>query len=364
MLGEPKADILESCARGNFETGLVGFRRRNYRGVAICGRLRRNQPPRIHVEGCVGRARKRGRHRLELTRPKSSNSSALRRRTRSSLSAGAGRELLIQRLGGPLGVAMPTGNLRGWKQVFADDFPSSEDAPLGSFKGCSFTTRKCEKLPAATSAKWFAYPDGVPDTWGGGRYTPSQVASIHGGVLDLHLHTSPETGVHEVAALVPRIPTSTGLRGTRYGAYAVRFRASSLPGYEAAFQLWPDSQNGLHDGEIGFPAGPLSKPVEAWSHWQDATSESMNYEFPTRTQFSGWHTAVIEREPGRLRFILDGRVVALVTRHLPATPMYWVLQTEVEQSPNLPSADVSGNVDVAWATAYAWDPKSADKHTG
>jgi beta-glucanase (GH16 family) len=91
----------------------------------------------------------------------------------------------------------------------------------------------------------------------------------------------------------------------------------------------------------------------------------MNYQFPTTTRFSGWHTAVIEREPSRVRYILDGRVVALVTRHLPTSPMYWVLQTEVEQSPNLPSASVAGRVDVAWATAYAWHPeKSAVTHTG
>jgi hypothetical protein len=259
---------------------------------------------------------------------------------------------------------MPTGNIRGWKQIFADDFPAAEDTPVGGFAGCSFETGICSKLPVSTSSRWFAYPDGVPDTWGNGRYTPSQVVSVRGGILDLHLHTSSETGVHEVAALIPKIPTGTGQRGMRYGAYAVRFRASSLPGYEAAFQLFPDDQDNLTNGEIGFPAGPLSAPVVAWLHWQGATSESMNYQFSTRAQFGGWHTAVIEREPNRVRFILDGRVVALVTRHLPTSLMYWVLQTEVEQAPNLPSANVSGNVDIAWATAYAWDPKAGDTQAG
>ncbi len=258
--------------------------------------------------------------------------------------------------GGPSGVPMPVGNLPGWKQVFRDDFPASEDAPLGTFADCSLQVRKCTKLPAATSAKWFAYPDGVPDTWGEGRYMPSQVLSIHGGLLDFDLHTAPQTGVREVAAVVPRI-SRTSQVGMTHGAYAVRFRAATLPGYEVAWQLWPDSGNGLGDGEIGFPAGPLSGSVLAWLHWPDATSEEMNNTFQTRTRFSGWHTAVLEWNPKMVRFILDGHVVATLAQHVPTVPMFWVLQTEVEQAGDFPAASVAGHIYVAWATAYAWDPK-------
>jgi hypothetical protein len=261
------------------------------------------------------------------------------------------------RHGGPSGVPMPIGNLPGWKQVFRDDFPASEDAPIGRFAGCSSELGTCSALPAATAAKWSAYPDGVPDTWGNGRYMPSQVLSIHGGLLDFHLHTDAATGVREVAAAVPRIHTSTGLSGMLHGAYAVRFKASTLSGYEAAWQLYPDSGDGLEDGEIGFPAGPLSGPVQAWLHWPDATSEDMNYSFQTRTRFSGWHTAVLEWNPKFVRYILDGKVMDTVSRHLPTVPMNWVLQTEVEEAPNLPSVRVAGHIYVAWATAYSWDPR-------
>lgn len=261
--------------------------------------------------------------------------------------------------GGPSGVRMPIGNLPGWRQIYADDFPASQDTPIGKFTGCTFSSDTCSGLSSAAAAKWFAYPDGVPDTWGGGQYTPSQVLSIHGGLLDFKIHTSSESGVHEVAAVVPRIDAAPTIEGMLHGAYAVRFRAATLPGYEVAWQLYPDSHNGngLSDGEIGFPAGPLSGSVMAWLHWPNATSEEMNYTFATRASFSRWHTAVLEWNPKLVRFILDGKTVATVTHHLPTVPMFWVLQTEVEEAPNLPSASVAGHVDVAWATAYAWDPK-------
>src|SRR5690349_1934362 len=60
----------------------------------------------------------------------------------------------------PSGQTMPTGDITGWRQVFADNF--STPVPLGSF-------------PSMVSTKWTAYSDWVPDTTGNGRYFPSKV---------------------------------------------------------------------------------------------------------------------------------------------------------------------------------------------
>ena len=68
-------------------------------------------------------------------------------------------------------VPMPTGDLPGWHQIFADDFPT--DVPVGGFSGCDQgTVRSCSGLPSAVQAKWWAYPDGWKDTSGLGVYMP------------------------------------------------------------------------------------------------------------------------------------------------------------------------------------------------
>jgi len=69
-----------------------------------------------------------------------------------------------------------TGDIPGWHQIFADDFPT--DVPIGCFSGCDQgTARTCTGLPSAVEAKWWAYPDGWKDTGGQGTYSPSRVCS-------------------------------------------------------------------------------------------------------------------------------------------------------------------------------------------
>src|SRR5271169_5401660 len=61
----------------------------------------------------------------------------------------------------PSGQRMPTGNLPGWRQVFADNFAQS--VPLGRF-------------PAAVRHTWFGtYRDGTLDTARTGTYMPTRV---------------------------------------------------------------------------------------------------------------------------------------------------------------------------------------------
>ena len=93
----------------------------------------------------------------------------------------------------PSGVAMPVGNIPGWRQVFTDDF--AENVPVGDF-------------PAAVSGKWGDYLDGWPDSSHHGTYEPTKVVSIGHGVMNLFLHT--QDGIHMVAAPYPKIPAATG----------------------------------------------------------------------------------------------------------------------------------------------------------
>jgi hypothetical protein len=251
----------------------------------------------------------------------------------------------------PSGAAMPTGNLPGWKEVFSDNFTTS--VPVGSFSGCrvgrTIMSSSCAGLPASVSSKLFAYPDGWPDHHSG-QYMPSQVLSIHDDMLDYYLHTT--NGVHEVAAVVPKIPGGVTGNGLRYGAYAVRFKAQSISGYKTAFLLWPDSEIWPADGEIDFPEGDLDGDIDAAMHMMGGTSMDSQTPYPTKVSYSSWHTAVIEWTPTRCRFILDGRVIGTSISLIPSTAMHWVLQAETVRGA-APADSVSGHIYVAWIAAYA-----------
>lgn len=242
----------------------------------------------------------------------------------------------------PSGQAMPTGDIPGWHQVFADDF--SQTVPLGSF-------------PAAVAAKWGnSYPDGWQDTSKNGTYMPSQVVSISNGVMNLHLHT--ENGVHMVAAVVPTVPGAPGSDGgLLYGRYVVRFRTDSVPGYKTAFLLWPDSGTFPGDGEIDFPEGNLDSTIWGYVHFQAGTSSTDQVGWNTGIAYAGpWHTAAITWLPSGVTYQLDGQTIGTTTtltpNRTPATPMHLVIQAETALGVGPPADSAAGNVQIAWVDIY------------
>jgi hypothetical protein len=248
----------------------------------------------------------------------------------------------------PSGQPMPAGDPAGWQQVFSDDF--TVPAPLGSFSGCSSSTRTCSGLPAGVKEKWWAYPDGWQDTSKNGTYSPSTVLSIGNGVLDMYLHT--ENGVHMVAAPVPRIPGAVGSEGgLLYGRYTMRFKADPLHGYKAAWLLWPDSEKWPQDGEIDFPEGKLDGSFCAYMHHQGGTSGSDQDVYCTSATYTSWHTATIEWLPSSVTFLLDGVVIGKSTSAIPNTPMHMVLQTETSTNGTVPADSTAGHVQVDWFAA-------------
>jgi len=226
----------------------------------------------------------------------------------------------------------PRGDLPGWRQTFREDFTSG-DVPLGSW-------------PGVYGDKWDAYPEPWRDTSGNGVYSPQRVLSVKHGLLDMYLHT--EEGQPYVAAPEPKL-NGSDVRGQRYGRYSVRFRADQVPGYKTAWLLWPDS-NQRRDGEIDFPEANLDGTINAFMHEADANRGQEK--LVTSKTFAKWHIATTEWLPGRVTFILDGKVVGTSTRKVPKKPMHWVLQTETEIDGRYPSPDASGHVQVDWAVAY------------
>ncbi len=228
------------------------------------------------------------------------------------------------------GQSMPTGDLPGWKQVFADDFSTSVSG--GSF-------------PGPYASKW-SYYDGFYDTFGTGYYDRSAI-SVHDGMMDLHLRT--ENGRPIAAAPVPM--TDRGWRGQTYGRYSVRFKSDRLPGYKAAWLLWPAS-NVWNEGEIDFPEGGLDENMWGFNHCKNNPRTNC-YWLDTKTSFNDWHTATIEWSPGRINYILDGKTMGTTTNSVPTTPMNWILQTETGGS--RPASNVNGHLLIDWVTIHTWN---------
>jgi len=256
----------------------------------------------------------------------------------------------------PSGEPVPVGDLPGWKQIFVDDF--NTDVALGDF-------------PEAVKDTWDAYPYQWRDTTGqttdnpeyGGWYHPQKTVSIKDGVLDVWLHTENIDNANKrlVAAILPRIHGNDApfAKGQLYGRYAVRFRADMVEGYKTAWLLWPDSGVHPRDGEIDFPEGNLTGDIQGYMHWQNATRGDQQYYALSGQSYYDWHTAVIEWEPGRVAFYLDGELMSNASGNssewfdkIPNTPMHWVIQTETRLDSIQPTTADQGHVEIDWVAVW------------
>jgi hypothetical protein len=218
---------------------------------------------------------------------------------------------------------------RKWQPVFNEQFKSS--AALGEFE-------------KQYGDDWSVYPDGWRSTNGAGTYVPSKTLSVHDGMADVAVGET-DAGPSS-AALAPKLPTY----GQLYGRYSVRFRADPVPGYKVAFLLWPDSESWPDDGEIDFPEGNLDGSISAFAHHADPSGGKE--QFSTDKDFSEWHVATTEWEPGRLRFYLDDTLIGESRTKVPDTSMHWVLQTEVADQQ--PPDGASGHIYIDWVKAWSF----------
>jgi Glycosyl hydrolases family 16 len=275
-------------------------------------------------------------------------------------SAGSSTQPDLSAAPDPSGQTVPIGNLPGWNQVFYDDF-QGESVSTGQFSGCSSNPYTCSDLPSATISKWADYPDGWLDTAGNCEYEPSQTLSISGGILNMFIHTS-SSGTCMTAAPIAKLPDPVdSSNGQLYGMYSVRMRSDPVPGYLVAFLLWPDNGDWPEDGEIDFPNGDLDSSMDAFMHHEGATSGSDQDYYLTNTTLADWHTYTIEWTPNYVKFLIDGQVIGDSTdaSEIPDTPMHWVMQTESDLNAPQPAASAQGNLQIAWAAVWSYDPSTS-----
>ena len=228
----------------------------------------------------------------------------------------------------PSGVAMPVGNLTGWRQVFTEDFTSN--VALGSW-------------PGPYAPKWANYTDdNHHDTNGGAVWDSVKDVSASGGTADYYLHS--ENGQAYSAALLPRASAQT------YGRYQVRFKVDqAMTGWKSAWLLWPDDEAWPDHGEIDWPEGDLTGTMDGFMHYADPNG-GQDWA-PSGVSFaSDWHTATTEWLPNSVKYYLDGNLVGSFTKKVSSYPMHWVLQSESASS-SRPTG--SGHIKIDWAVIYA-----------
>lgn len=246
----------------------------------------------------------------------------------------------------PSGVAAPKGDLPGWKQIFVDDF--SKPSATGSWANQCDPTKIV--YTGSDGQKWRTYPSCYKDTYQKRPYRSDAVLSTHDNVLDYSLRNV--DGIPAGASVSPVI-NAAGQNQT-YGRYTARFKVDTptLSEYYVAWLLWPQSERWPTDGEFDFPEGGLSGSPGGFHHYAGAGSCTNGCQAAASNigaKFTDWHTYTIEWSPGRVRYILDDRVVLDSTAWVPSTPMRWELQTETNGV-----GKNSGHLLLDWVSVYSW----------
>jgi len=224
---------------------------------------------------------------------------------------------------------MPTGDVPGWHQVFADDFSGRTLDP----------------------DKWRFYwgvPGGDPAGW----FDPRHV-TVSGGKLiisayrDRRDHGRWATG---------GLSSSPGLV-QRYGKYLVRFRLD--PGIGVSHAILLAAANGSWPPELDFSEDNGSERVRTLVTLHYGRRDN-HINALLNVNLTRWHTLGVEWTPGKLRFTIDGRVWATMANNaVPTVPMVLDLQTQTwpctgywGRCPNATTPRVV-RMYVDWVVAYA-----------
>jgi Glycosyl hydrolases family 16 len=230
----------------------------------------------------------------------------------------------------PSGEPMPTGDLPGWRQVFADDFDGT----------------------TLNLSRWRTY-SGHPGGDPGGWWAPSHVTVANGSLI-LSGYRDP---AHGDGWTTGGVSSSPGLVQT-YGKYLVRFRFDSGVGIAHAILLWPADNSWPPEIDFSEDNGANRRTDYATLHY-GATNAQLQHSLSV--DLTKWHTLGVEWTPGQLVYTIDGRDWATVTSpDVPSIPMVLDIQTQAwacgtntwEQCPNATTPS-HVNLYVDWVVAYA-----------
>lgn len=253
--------------------------------------------------------------------------------------------------GGPSGVAMPVGNLPGWKQVFKDDFKGTE-----------------------LDSKWQKY-NGVVSGGQGGWWGLSHVV-VHAGELKLETYSDPTACTDAVGCPLFNDEVSGGTKSKfamTYGKVLIRVKTKPVADVTFLALLWPVSNVAPPETDFAVVGGPthlttigaIAKYLAGGSTGPTGVSGATGATGPASLQDSvnanaaKWHTLGVVWSPGKLQYTIDGHVWATeVSPAVSSVPSNIVLQSETDcqavamQACTAPWAKTEPNVDIAWVVAY------------
>lgn len=198
----------------------------------------------------------------------------------------------------PSGVRVPAGDLRGWKQVFVDEFD------------------RCTLGP-----KWSTYsgnPGGNPHSlWDGA------MVDIDGGRLNLLAEKDGNDNWYTGG--VSNYPVTQ-----LYGRWEIRMRADRSEDISYHMLLWPKDEKWPPEIDFAESVSGDRTEMDAFIHWVDDSGENAKANAAGFGDFSEWHTVGVEWLPGLVRYLRDGQVWAEIrTPHMvPEVPMWLGMQAE------------------------------------
>lgn len=228
----------------------------------------------------------------------------------------------------PSGVAMPVGNLPGWRQTFADDFTSPDLA-----------------------GNWRAY-DGPP---GGDPLGWFMASHVHSGNGMLTITASKENTPNGVLYATGGVNNSKVFTQT-YGRYEIRFRMDKAYGIAYALLLWPSNNTWPPEIDIAEDNAKNRDMTSATIHY--GSNNSMIHR-ETAGDFTQWHTARVDWSPGKIVYRLDDKIwTTISSSNIPNTPMSIAIQAQAwpcgtwEGCPNS-TTPASADLQIDWVVAYA-----------
>jgi hypothetical protein len=231
----------------------------------------------------------------------------------------------------------------GYHPVCLDDF--TVNAPVGSWADPT-GTGNAVVYRGDHGCQWTSYPDGWTSTYTNGQpgYEPSQVLSVHDGMLDFSLHNV--NGLPAGANPSPIL--STGSQYQTYGIYEARLRiTNAMPDFYVAWLLWPQNDANWQSAESDFPEANLAdSQVCFYAHYGGGGAQDSNCK---TIDFTQWHTYGQVWGPGYRSYYIDGQLLGTSTNQVWSQPERWQLQTE----PSGQNDGDSGHLYLDWVAVYA-----------
>jgi beta-glucanase (GH16 family) len=231
----------------------------------------------------------------------------------------------------PSGVPMPTGNIPGWKQTFADDFTSGN-----------------------LEDRWYNY-NGQPGGDPGGWFLPSHVTQTNGQLVIAGSRENTPNGNIYATGGVSSSKTFT----QTYGRFEYRFRMDKAYGINYVMLLWPASDVWPPEINVAEDDGLSRDLITATLHY-GVKDTTITRKSKGAADFTKWHTAGVEWKPGSLTFKLDGKVWTTISSpNVPNIPMSMAMQSQAwpcghsfSDCPNS-TTPAKVNLEVDWVVAYA-----------